>query len=426
MNILLLGSGGRECTLAWKISQSPLCKQLYIAPGNGGTGSYGINVALDINDFEAIKAFCLKEKVDMVLPGSEDPLVQGIYDFFQKDKQIKHIYVAGPSAAGAQLEGSKSFAKAFMARHEIPTAAYHEFDENNFAEGLDHLKSCTTPIVLKADGLAAGKGVVITEDRKEAAKVFSEMIREKSFGDAGRKVVIESFLDGIECSVFVLTDGKHYVLLPDAKDYKRIGEGDTGPNTGGMGAVSPVPFVDAAFMQKIKERIIEPTIRGLQEEQLAYQGFIFFGLIKVENDPYVIEYNCRMGDPETEVVIPRLENDLPELLVKMKAGQLNDVTIRHKKEVATTVMMVSDGYPGSYEKGKAITGFENCKDILLFHAGTKTDSNGSLKTNGGRVLAATAFGEDIRDALKKSYAAAGSISFEGKYYRRDIGFEFSK
>ncbi|HET8574439.1 MAG TPA: phosphoribosylamine--glycine ligase [Edaphocola sp.] len=426
MNILLLGSGGRECALAWKISQSPLCNQLYIAPGNGGTGSYGINVAIDVNNFEAIKAFCLKEKVDMVLPGSEDPLVQGIYDFFQKDEQIKHIQVAGPSAAGARLEGSKSFAKAFMARHQIPTAAYHEFDETNFDKGLDYLKTCDTPIVLKADGLAAGKGVVITEDRPEAAKVFTEMIREGSFGKAGRQVVIESFLSGIECSVFVLTDGKNYVLLPDAKDYKRIGEGDTGPNTGGMGAVSPVPFVDAAFMQKIKERIVEPTIKGLQEEQLTYQGFIFFGLIKVKDDPYVIEYNCRMGDPETEVVIPRLENDLPELLVKMKAGQLNDVTIRHKKEAATTVMMVSDGYPGSYEKGKAITGFESCKDVLLFHAGTKTDSNGSLKTNGGRVLAATAFGQDIQDALKKSYAAAESISFAGKYYRRDIGFEFSK
>lgn len=426
MNILLLGSGGRECAFAWKISQSPLCNQLYIAPGNGGTGSYGTNVAMDINDFEAIKAFCLKEKVDMVLPGSEDPLVRGIYDFFQNDEQVKHIQVAGPSAAGAQLEGSKSFAKAFMARHDIPTAAYHEFDESNFNEGLDYLKTCNTPIVLKADGLAAGKGVVITEDRAEATKVFTEMIREKSFGDAGRKVVIEGFLDGIECSVFVLTDGLNYVLLPDAKDYKRIGEGDTGPNTGGMGAVSPVPFVDTDFMQKIKERIIEPTIQGLRKEELTYQGFIFFGLIKVDNEPYVIEYNCRMGDPETEVVIPRLENDLPELLLKMKAGQLNEVSIRHKKEAATTVMTVSEGYPGNYEKGKHITGLENCKNVLLFHAGTKTDSNGSLKTNGGRVLAATAFGENIQEALEKSYAAVESISFSGKCYRRDIGFEFSK
>lgn len=426
MNILLLGSGGRECTFAWKISQSPLCNQLFIAPGNGGTGSYGTNVAIDINNFEAIKTFCLKEKVDMVLPGSEEPLVRGIYDFFQNDEQIKHIQVAGPSAAAAQLEGSKSFAKAFMSRHNIPTADYHEFDENNFDEGLDYLKTCSTPIVLKADGLAAGKGVVITENRTEATKVFTEMIREKSFGAAGTKVVIEGFLDGIECSVFVLTDGQHYVLLPNAKDYKRIGEGDTGPNTGGMGAISPVPFVDTTFMQKIKERIIEPTIQGLRSEELTYQGFIFFGLIKVDNEPYVIEYNCRMGDPETEVVIPRLENDLPELLLKMTAGQLDTVNISHKKEAATTVMMVSEGYPGSYEKGKTITGFENCKDVLLFHAGTKADTNGSLKTNGGRVLAATAFGSNIQEALKKSYAAAESVSFAGKYYRRDIGFEFSK
>lgn len=424
MKILLLGSGGRECAFAWKINQSPHCQQLYIAPGNGGTLAYGENVSLNIDDFESIKNFCLKEKIDMLLPGSEEPLVKGIYDFFQNDESLKNILVAGPSKAGAQLEGSKAFAKAFMNRHQIPTASYREFSEDNFKEGLSYIKQHDLPIVLKADGLAAGKGVVITEDRNEACKVFEGMIRKNSFGRAGNKVVIEGFLKGIECSVFVLTDGKNYILLPEAKDYKRIGEGDSGLNTGGMGAVSPVPFADASFMKKVKDQIIEPTIKGLSDEHLTYKGFIFFGLINVENSPYVIEYNCRMGDPETEVVIPRLMNDLPELLLKMGAERLNEVKLEIKPEAASTVMLVSRGYPEKYEKEKSISGFENCKEVILFHAGTKSENTESLKTNGGRVLAVTALGKSIQEALQKSYAGVKEINFEGKYFRRDIGFEF--
>lgn len=424
MKILLLGSGGRECAFAWKISQSPLCQQLFIAPGNGGTEAYGKNVFLDINDFPAIKDFCLKEGIDLLLPGSEEPLVNGIYDYFQQEELLRHIFVAGPSKAGAQLEGSKAFAKAFMQRHQIPTATYREFSETNFDEGIKYIQQHEVPIVLKADGLAAGKGVVITEDKKEACTVFEGMIREKAFGDAGNKVVIEGFLKGLECSVFVLTDGENYVLLPEAKDYKRIGEGDAGPNTGGMGAVSPVPFADALFMEKVRKQIVEPTIKGLAAEQLTYKGFVFLGLINVENNPFVIEYNCRMGDPETEVVMPRLENDLPELLIKMKEGKLNEVTIKHKQEAACTVMLVSEGYPGKYEKGKEISGFDNCSDVLLFHAGTRTESNGSVKTNGGRVLAVSAYGKDIKSALDIAFAGAAEINFEGKYFRKDIGFEF--
>lgn len=424
MNILLLGSGGRECALAWKISQSPICRQLFIAPGNGGTLAYGKNIPIDVNDFQGIKSFCLKEKIDIVIPGSEDPLVKGIFNFFQRDSEISSVLVAGPSKEGAQLEGSKAFAKAFMQRHQIPTATYREFSAESLEEGLTYIQQHSLPIVLKADGLAAGKGVVITEDREEACSVFKKMIDGTSFGEAGSKVVIESFLDGIESSVFVLTDGQNYALLPDAKDYKRIGEGDKGLNTGGMGAVSPVPFADAAYMQKVKEQIIEPTIRGLAAEKLTYQGFIFFGLIKVNGQPFVIEYNCRMGDPETEVVIPRIENDLPELFLKMKEGKLNEVQIKVRPEAACTVMLVSGGYPEKYEKGKEITGFEDSKDVIVFHAGTKMESNGSLKTNGGRVLAVTAFGKDLKAALDVSYEAANQIDFEGKYFRKDIGFEF--
>lgn len=424
MKILLLGSGGRECAFAWKISQSPLCRQLFIAPGNGGTQAYGENIDLDIKDFEAIKTFCLEESIDIVLPGSEEPLVNGIYDYFQKEESLKNILVAGPSAAGAQLEGSKAFAKAFMNRHHIPTATYREFDEASFDEGIAYLEQHSLPVVLKADGLAAGKGVVITEDRKEACQVFESMIREKAFGEAGRKVVVEGFLKGIECSVFVLTDGVHYVLLPEAKDYKRIGEGETGPNTGGMGAVSPVPFVEGEFMTKVKQQIIEPTIKGLASENLTYKGFIFFGLINVDNLPYVIEYNCRMGDPETEVVLPRLDNDLTELLLYMRDGRLNEVNVSFSQDAACTVMLVSEGYPGKYEKGKEISGFDGCKNVILFHAGTRSASNGSMKTNAGRVLAVTALGKDIKDALDTAFSGAESITFDGKYFRRDIGFEF--
>ena len=423
MNILLLGSGGRECTLAWKLAQSPKCDQLFIAPGNAGTANYGTNVALGINDFEAIKTFCLENKIDILFPGSEDPLVNGVWDFFKNDEDLKHIIVAGPSKDGAQLEGSKAFSKKFMQRHNIPTAGYREFDEANFEEGLAYLDQHSTPIVLKADGLAAGKGVVITEDKAEAKAVFTEMIKHAQFGDASKKVVVEEYLTGIELSVFVLTDGDNFVLLPEAKDYKRISEGDKGPNTGGMGAVSPVPFADEAFMSKVLDQIIRPTVAGLKAENITYQGFIFFGLINVGGEPFVIEYNCRMGDPETEVVMPRLENDLVDLILQMEAKSLNNTIIHHKKEAACTVMLVSKGYPGDYEKGKVITGIENTVNSLILHAGT-TLKDGQIITNGGRVIAVTSYGATIQDALKQSYANVEKIQFEGKTFRTDIGYEF--
>lgn len=423
MNILLLGSGGRECTLAWKLAQSPKCDQLFIAPGNAGTANYGTNIALGINDFEAIKTFCLENKVDILFPGSEDPLVNGVWDFFKNDEALKPIIVAGPSKDGAQLEGSKAFSKKFMQRHNIPTAGYREFDETNFEEGLTYLDQHTTPIVLKADGLAAGKGVVITEDKAEAKAVFTEMIKHAQFGDASKKVVVEEYLTGIELSVFVLTDGDNFVLLPEAKDYKRILEGDKGPNTGGMGAVSPVPFADEAFMGKVLDQIIRPTVAGLKAENITYQGFIFFGLINVGGEPFVIEYNCRMGDPETEVVMPRLENDLVDLILQMEAKSLNNTIIHHKKEAACTVMLVSKGYPGDYEKGKVITGIENTVNSLILHAGT-TVKDGQIITNGGRVIAVTSYGATIQDALKQSYANVEKIQFEGKTFRTDIGYEF--
>lgn len=422
-NILLLGAGGRECTLAWKLSQSKLCKELFIAPGNAGTAQYGSNLNIAVTDFEEIKKVCLQDSIDILVPGPEDPLVEGIYDFFKNDEELKHIIVAGPSKAGAQLEGSKAFSKKFMQRHNIPTAAYKEFTDENFEEGEVYIQQHSLPIVLKADGLAAGKGVVIAQSTEEALETFNSMIKEARFGDASKKVVIEEFLDGIELSVFVLTDGKSYVRMPEAKDYKRIGEGDTGPNTGGMGAVSPVPFADDNFMQKITERIINPTIAGLQEENLTYQGFIFFGLIKVNNDPYVIEYNCRMGDPETEVVLPRLESDLVELIVKMHENKLGEASISYKEEAAATVMLVSEGYPGSYEKGKVMTGFDSVKDSMLLHAGTKI-KDAHIVSNGGRVIAITSFGKNISEALETSYKNAALIEFDGKHYRKDIGHEF--
>jgi len=422
-NILLLGSGGRECALALKLSGSPLCKQLYIAPGNAGTEAYGINIPVSTTAFTAIRKICLDYNIGIVVPGPEDPLVAGIYDYFLRDESLKHIIVAGPSAAGAQLEGSKAFSKKFMQRHKIPTAAYREFDEDSFDEGVDYLRQHSLPVVLKADGLAAGKGVVIAATAEEAVAAFTSMIRDNEFGDAGKKVVVEQFLDGIELSVFVLTDGTHYVLLPEAKDYKRIGEGDTGLNTGGMGAVSPVPFADEIFMREIRDRIIGPTIAGLEAEQIVYKGFIFFGLIRVGGSPYVIEYNCRMGDPETEVVIPRLENDLVELILAMHAGRLDRVAVRHDPRAACTVMLVSGGYPGSYSKGGRIRGISQVKGSLVFHAGT-VRREGHVFTNGGRVIALTSYGDTIRDALKTSYANAKKIDFEGKYYRQDIGYEF--
>jgi phosphoribosylamine--glycine ligase len=423
MNILLLGSGGRECALSWKLSQSSLCNKLFVATGNAGTAAYGTNVSIGINDFEALKTFCLTEKIDILFPGSEEPLVNGVYDFFKKDELLKHIIIPGPSKEGAQLEGSKAFSKKLMARHNIPTAAYAEFDESNFEQGLQYLEDHSTPIVLKADGLAAGKGVVITSDIAEAKEVFTDMIRNAQFGDASKTVVVEQFLTGIELSVFAFTDGKHYVLLPEAKDYKRVGEGDTGPNTGGMGAISPVPFAQAEFMQKVIERIVEPTINGLRSENIIYNGFIFFGLINVGGEPYVIEYNCRMGDPETEVVMPRLDNDLVELVLKMNEQKLNEVSIQHSPKSAATVMLVSAGYPGDYPKGKVISGLEQVQDSLLFHAGTK-NNNGQIETSGGRVIAITSLADDLKSALANSYKNADLVQFEGKNYRMDIGFEF--
>jgi len=422
-NILLLGSGGRESAIAWKLQQSPLCKNLFIAPGNPGTAQYGTNITLSVMDFEAIKKTCLDNKIDIVFPGPEDPLVAGLYDFFQNDSALSHIFVAGPSKEGAQLEGSKAFSKKFMQRHNIPTAAYREFTETNFEEGISYLSKHSLPIVLKADGLAAGKGVVIAQTTDEAVEAFTAMIKEAQFGDASKKVVVEEFLNGIELSVFVMTDGAHYILLPEAKDYKRIGEGDTGPNTGGMGAVSPVPFADNNFMKKVIQQIVEPTINGLQKENIIYKGIIFLGLIKVNGDPYVIEYNCRMGDPETEVVMPRLQNDLVDLLVKMKEGKLNEAIPQHDPRAACTVMLVSEGYPGNYSKGNVIRGFEKVKESILFHAGT-TQKDNNIVTNGGRVIAITSYSNNIKQALTTSYLNATLIEYEGKYYRKDIGYEF--
>jgi phosphoribosylamine---glycine ligase len=424
MNILLLGSGGREHALAWKMTQSPACTQLFIAPGNAGTARHGTNVNIGVSDFAAIRSFCLSNEIAMVVPGSEEPLVNGIYDYFKQDEALRHIPVIGPSLEGARLEGSKAFAKEFMLRHNIPTAAYREFSADNFEEGVAYLRGHSLPIVLKADGLAAGKGVVITSDHEEAVKEFGEMIKSAKFGDAGRKVVIEQFLTGIECSVFVLTDGKNYRLLPVAKDYKRIGEGDTGLNTGGMGAVSPVPFADGAFMKQVEEQVIRPTVEGLAAENIVYQGFIFFGLISVNGAPYVIEYNCRMGDPETEVVMPRLQNDLLELFAAVPGQQLDKLQVYEDPRAATTVMLVSGGYPEAYEKGMEITGIPApAKDQLVFHAGTKAEGDKVL-TNGGRVLAITSLASDLQLALAHSKQTAERISFGGKYYRRDIGYEF--
>ena len=419
MNILLLGSGGREHTFAWKLAQSKRCSQLFIAPGNAGTAACGQNVALDPLDFEAVGQFVLQSAIDMVLVGPEEPLVRGIWDYFQEYEKLKLIPVIGPSKAGAVLEGSKAWSKKFMERHKIPTAAYREFTAVDVEKGVQYLAQHPLPIVLKADGLAAGKGVVICQDHAEAETEFRAMLDGK-FGEAGDRVVVEAFLDGIEFSVFVLTDGKTYKILPEAKDYKRIGEGDTGPNTGGMGAVSPVPFVDEAMWEKVEQRIIAPTVKGLRKEKIVYKGFIFFGLIKVDGEPFVIEYNCRMGDPETEVVLPRLKNDLVQLLENCAKGTLGRVRIRSDKKTATTIFLVSGGYPDQYAKGKMITGLEQVKDGFAFHAGTRLEA-GKVSTNGGRVIALTSLGKDITSALRKSRRNAKVVHFDGKYYRRDIG-----
>jgi len=425
MNILLLGSGGREHALAWKLVSSPLCTSLFIAPGNAGTARCGTNVDLSTVDFEGIKKFCSKEKIELVIVGPEEPLVKGIADYFAADAALKEIPVIGPSAQGALLEGSKAFSKKFMQRHGIPTAAYREFNLDNYAEGIAYLQQHTLPIVLKADGLAAGKGVVICQNHIEAVAEFELMLQGNKFGEAGSKVVVEEFLYGIEMSVFVLTDGQHFVILPEAKDYKRVGEGDKGPNTGGMGAVSPVPFADDAFMVKITERIIKPTVEGMAKENIDYKGFIFIGIIKVEDEPLVIEYNCRMGDPETEVVMPRLKNDLVELFLAVAEQRLDKVRIEMDPRIACTIVAVSGGYPGSYEKGYPISGLEEplTSDSLIFHAGTKED-NGQVVTSGGRVLCVTSFAETVYEAVDKSRDVLEKLYYEGIYYRRDIGYEF--
>lgn len=422
MNVLVLGSGGREHTICWKLTQSKLLNKLFIAPGNAGTEQLGENLNVNPTDFEAVKKVVLEYQIELVVVGPETPLVLGVHDFFLQDEQLKNVKVIGPQKLGAQLEGSKEFAKKFMIKHQIPTAKYKSFSADNLKEGFHFLETLKAPYVLKADGLAAGKGVVILKDLNEAKKELSEMLTQQKFGEASSKVVIEEFLDGIELSCFVLTDGKDYVVLPNAKDYKRIGEGDTGLNTGGMGAVSPVPFASTEFLQKVENQVIKPTIKGLQKDKIPYKGFIFFGLIMVNNEPKVIEYNCRLGDPETEVVLPRLNNDLLQLFIKTANQNLKDTLISIIDKSATTVMMVSGGYPEEYEKGKAISGLEDVSDSLIFHAGTTTHK-GKTVTNGGRVLAVTSFGENFDDALNKSYQSIAKIDFENSYFRRDIGFD---
>ncbi|MEL7002806.1 MAG: phosphoribosylamine--glycine ligase [Bacteroidota bacterium] len=420
MNILVLGSGGREFTLAWKISYSIHCDELYIAPGNAGTSQFGENVELDVNDFEGIGQFVSEYEIDMVVVGPEDPLVNGIRDYFESTEGLKDVLMIGPGKEGAQLEGSKDFSKAFMKRHNIPTAKAATFSDENIEEGLSYLESCQMPIVLKADGLAAGKGVVIAESLDEAKNTLKSMLIDKQFGEASAKVLIEEFLDGIELSVFVMTDGEDYMILPEAKDYKRIGEGDTGPNTGGMGAVSPVKFATPDFLDKVKSQIVEPTINGLKNENISYKGFLFIGLMKVGDNPYVIEYNVRMGDPETQVVIPRMKSDLVVLLDAVANGTLKEQELIVSERFATTVVLVSDGYPGKYEKGKSIQGLADVTTGLLIHAGTKQDDYETL-TNGGRVMAVTGAGDDLQEALDMSYKAARNIKWDGVYYRKDIG-----
>ena len=424
MNILILGSGGREHTFAYQVAKSPLCSNLYVAPGNAGTQGMAQNLAISVNDFEAIKLAVIEYEVNLVVVGPEDPLVNGIVDFFQGDAQLEDVMIIGPSAEGASLEGSKERAKEFMSRHQIPTAAYASFNKDTLEEGKRFLETLSPPYVLKADGLAAGKGVLILDSIDEAKQELENMLAHSKFGAASAKVVIEEFLDGIELSVFVLTDGKNYKVLPTAKDYKRIGEGDTGLNTGGMGAISPVPFADDEFMQKIESRIVLPTVNGIKEEGIDYKGFIFIGLIKVNDEPYVIEYNVRMGDPETEVVLPRIKTDLVALLQATYKQELNQIDLEIDPRSATTVMVVSGGYPEAYEKGMRISGISDVSDSIVFHAGTAI-KDGEVVTNGGRVIAVTSLGDDFRMALKKSYQNVAKLSFDRMYYRTDLGFDLS-
>ena len=422
MNILVIGSGGRECTFAWKLAQSPKCDKLYIAPGNAGTSAYGQNLEMNPNDFDQLKRESLAKNIELVVVGPEDPLVNGLHDFFLNDPELKHIPVIGPQKYAAQLEGSKEFAKEFMSRHGIPTAQYKSFTEDTLEEGLSFLEGMNSPYVLKADGLAAGKGVLILEDLEEAKKELKEMLGNRKFGEASSKVVIEEFLSGIELSSFVLTDGEDYVILPNAKDYKRIGEGDKGLNTGGMGAISPVPFADRSFLDKVENRIIQPTIDGLKKDGIPYVGFIFIGLIKVGDDPYVIEYNVRMGDPETEVVLPRVKTDLVDLFTAVAEKNLSGISLETDDRSAATVVLVSGGYPEGYEKGKDIHGLDQVSDSIVFHAGTKM-SNGQVVTSGGRVLAITSYGKDFHESLETSYQNIEKICFEKMNFRRDIGFD---
>jgi len=422
MNILILGSGGREHTFAWKLAQSNKLSKLFVAPGNAGTEKIATNIPIGVNDFDAIKKLVLEENIELVFVGPEDPLVNGIHDFFLNDQELKTIAVIGPEKLAATLEGSKEFAKEFMMRHHIPTAQYKSFTSETVEDGFKFLEELNPPFVLKADGLAAGKGVVILNNLNEAKIELKSMLVDEKFGAASATVVIEEFLDGIELSVFVLTDGDSYKVLPTAKDYKRIGEGDTGLNTGGMGAISPVPFADKAFMDKIEQRIVKPTVEGLKKDNMPYKGFIFIGLIKVGEDPKVIEYNVRMGDPETEVVLPRIQNDMVELLKAVANQTLSNIDLKLDDRTATTVMTVSGGYPGSYEKGKEIIGIESIKDSLIFHAGT-TLKDGKVVTNGGRVMAITSFGTDFKSALAQSYINVEKLSFEGMNYRKDLGFD---
>ena len=422
MNILVLGSGGREHTFAWKLAESDKCQNIFVAPGNSGTASIATNVAIGVTDFKAIKELVIDKQITMVVVGPEDPLVQGIHDFFLADDALKNVTVIGPQKAAATLEGSKEFAKEFLMRHKIPTAAYQSFNAGNVEDGYKFLETLKAPYVLKADGLAAGKGVLILNNLDEAKAELKSMLVDAKFGDASAKVVIEEFLDGIELSCFVLTDGKNYKVLPTAKDYKRIGEGDTGLNTGGMGAVSPVPFATPEFLSKIEERIVKPTINGFQKDDLPYVGFVFIGLIKVGDDPFVIEYNVRMGDPETEVVLPRLKNDLAEVFEAMGNQTLDKINIEVDERAATTIMLVSGGYPEAYEKGKEITGLNTIEDSIVFHAGAQLD-NDKVVTSGGRVMSITSYGDTYEQAIKKSYQSIDKIKFDKMNYRKDIGFD---